>query len=188
MDTSTPIYAEYTPMAVWARILAWGATAGVGVAVLVAPPSEISFPVQVAVFLALLALGFAIDRFLGGLTVELYRTEVRLFLGRRGPIRKRVPLARIRELESVTYRPLKEFGGWGVRGFGSRQAWTARGTGAVVLHLDDGTALYVGSDAPARLEARIRTALETFGVGRRTSSQGGTPPESDVRESTPDTE
>jgi hypothetical protein len=165
MDATTPIHAEYTPMALWARVLAWGATAGVGLAVLLAPPSGASFAVQVTVFVALLALGFAIDIFLGGLTVELHRDEVRLFLGRRGPIRKRVGLERIRSLRSVTYRPLKEFGGWGVRGFGGRQAWTARGKRAVVLHLDDDTELYVGSDEPERLEARIRTAMKTFGVG-----------------------
>jgi hypothetical protein len=152
-------------MALWARVLTWGATAGVGVAIVLAPPSDASLAVQIAICGALVALGFAVDRFLGGLTVELYRDELRLFLGRRGPIRKRVALERILSLRSATYRPLREFGGWGVRGFGARQAWTARGDRAVVLHLDDDTELYVGSDRPERLESRIRTAMQTSGVG-----------------------
>lgn len=173
MDTTTAIYTEYTPMAAWARILAWGATAGVGVAILLAPPSDTSFPVQTAIFVGLVGLGFVIDRLLGGLTVELHRDSLRLFLGRRGPIRKRVPLDHIGSMEPVTYRPMREFGGWGVRGFGQRQAWTARGTRALVLHLDDGTELYVGSDDPRRLEERLRTAVKTFGVAARDT--GGSP-------------
>lgn len=166
METRTPVYTEFTPMALWARVLTWCATAGVGVAVLLVPPSGTSFPVQVGVFVGLVALGFAIDVLLGGLTVELYRDELRLFLGRRGPIRKRVALDRVRALESVTYRPIRDFGGWGVRGFGDRQAWTSRGNRAVVLTLDDDSRLYVGSDEPERLEERIRIAVKTFGVGR----------------------
>jgi hypothetical protein len=56
---------------------------------------------------------------------------------------------------SVTYSPLLDFGGWGVRRRGKKRAWTARGNEAVVLEMADGVHLYVGSEHPHRLEERI---------------------------------
>jgi hypothetical protein len=40
--------------------------------------------------------------------------------------------------EPVTYRPLGEFGGWGVRGWGARVAYNVRGNQGVELTLTDG--------------------------------------------------
>ena len=72
-------------------------------------------------------------------------------------IRRAVAFDEIVSLESVEYRPLSEFGGWGVRGLGRRKAWTARGNRAVALRLTGDRELLIGSDHPKRLEERIRT-------------------------------
>jgi hypothetical protein len=96
-----------------------------------------------------------------GLSVRLYRDEMEVSLGWAGIIRKRIRYDDILDLQSVTYRPLMEFGGWGVRFRGKKKAWSARGNQAVVLHLQDDSQLYVGSDHPHRLEERIRAVAGT---------------------------
>jgi hypothetical protein len=114
---------------------------------------------------AVLAMGVVVHLVgFGGLTVEVRHDEIFLKLGSGHVFRERVPYERIERLEALRYRPLVEFGGWGVRGTKQRKAWTARGDRAVVLHLVDGRELYVGSDHPQRLAERIRvTAGERFG-------------------------
>jgi hypothetical protein len=106
---------------------------------------------------AVLALGILVELVFGGLKVELFNDKMRISLGRVGWIGKVVLYDTIERIEAVTYRPLREFGGWGVRGFGEKQAWTARGNRALVLHRTDGSQLYVGSPHPERLAERVRS-------------------------------
>ena len=70
-------------------------------------------------------------------------------------MKRSVPFADIVSTESVQYRPVAEFGGWGIRGMGKKKAWTARGNQAVVLTLANDRLLYVGSDRPEQLEEHI---------------------------------
>jgi len=78
-------------------------------------------------------------------------------------IRKTIPFREIRRAEAVTYSPLGEFGGWGIRaGMGGKRAWTVRGNRAVRLHLLDGTFFYLGSRRPGRLLSWI----QSVGKGR----------------------
>lgn len=156
MDARTPRYVEFTPLAAWARILTWGAVAGGLWAVLANPPDE--GPIASVVAAGILALGILIEAVFGGLKVELYTDQLRVSLGRVGWIRKTIGYDTVERIEPVTYRPLREFGGWGVRGFGEKQAWTARGNRALVLHRSDGSALYVGAEHPERLAERLRSA------------------------------
>ena len=73
-----------------------------------------------------------------------------------GVIRKSVPYSQIRQASPVTYSPLSEFGGWGIRlGRGKKVAWTIRGNRALCLHLQDGTLFYLGSPHPERLLGRV---------------------------------
>ena len=93
----------------------------------------------------------------GRLHVRVTHTSLVLSFGYLPWIRKLVLFDEIAGLEPVTYRPLLEFGGWGIRwGFKGKKAWTARGNRALRLTLTDGTLLYVGSDDPVRLGKRIR--------------------------------
>jgi hypothetical protein len=93
---------------------------------------------------------------LGGLTVRVQQTHVLLHLGSAPVIRRRVSYGDIVSMRAVTYRPIRDFGGWGVRGWGKRQVWSARGNQAVELELQGGRRLWIGSDHPQRLEGRIR--------------------------------
>lgn len=78
---------------------------------------------------------------------------------------RRVPLARIQEHASVTYRPILHYGGFGIR-FSWRRgwAWNAVGNRGVLLTLDEGRPVLIGSQRPDELAA----ALTAVRAGTRT--------------------
>ena len=151
------LYRERTPWAPWLDLF-YGATV-VWAAYSVFTASGGSSIFRTTTVVAILAGGWGLRAVLGGLTVRVEETRIVMHLGTVELLRKTVPLDAIVSLESVRYRPLREFGGWGVRGWGKTQAWTARGDRAVVVGLGEGRRLYVGSDRPERLEDAIRGAL-----------------------------
>ncbi len=73
--------------------------------------------------------------------------------------RRSIPFASIRRAEPVTYRPIRQFGGWGIR-FGRRgaRAYSMSGDRAARLTLDDGSEIYLGSLEPEALAAAIDRA------------------------------
>ena len=58
-------------------------------------------------------------------------------------------------VEPLTYRPLVEFGGWGVRGWGGRVAYNVRGNQGVELTLRDGRRILIGTQRATDLAAAI---------------------------------
>jgi hypothetical protein len=70
----------------------------------------------------------------------------------------RVPVREIAKAEALMYRPIREYGGWGLRGFGSRRAINARGNLGVRLTRRDGSTLLIGSQEPRRLLAALALA------------------------------
>ena len=65
--------------------------------------------------------------------------------------RRTIRLSQIRSAEVVTYNPLLECGGWGIRGWGGNVALNARGNRGVRLGLDGGKRVLVGSQRPEAL-------------------------------------
>lgn len=125
--------------------------------------------------IGILLLGLILRTLFGRLRVVVTRTSVRLTYGYTNLIEKLVTFDEIEDVDPVRYSPIREFGGWGLRyGGGRKRAWTVRGDGAVVLTLDDGVRLYVGTDDPERLAERILTAMAR---GRRAA--GGSDEEAD---------
>ena len=57
--------------------------------------------------------------------------------------------------EPLTYRPLLEFGGWGIRGWGGRVAYNVRGDQGVELTLRDGRRVLIGTQRATDLAAAI---------------------------------
>lgn len=162
------LYRERTPYPWWARAILWSAVAGGALATLLVDQDGGTTPAaRVGTAAGLLALGVAFELLLGGLLVEVRPEGLRFGLGNARLLRGRIAWNDIARLESVRYRPIREFGGWGLRGTRRRRAWTARGDRAVVLHLVDGREVWLGSDSPQRLEERIRAvAGERFGEVR----------------------
>jgi hypothetical protein len=76
------------------------------------------------------------------------------------PLTRRViPMAEITHAEARTYSPLREYGGWGIRGLGGRRAYNVSGDRGVELTLTDGRKVLIGSqraDDFARVIAAAR--------------------------------
>lgn len=158
-------YREYTPWHRLAHAVLWGVTVLACYPILAGWDDDLPGALGRGLLVASILLGVAaIIHVAGGLTVLVQETRIFLHLGRMPLIRTKIAFADIRSLRSVEYRPIAEFGGWGVRGFGRRRAWSARGDRAVALELLDGREILIGSDHPQRLEERLRTlAGDTLG-------------------------
>jgi hypothetical protein len=73
--------------------------------------------------------------------------------------RRTFPSATIVSAEAVAYRPLRQFGGWGIRfGRGGTRAYPMSGDRAVKLTLVDGSEVYLGSLEPEALAGAIERA------------------------------
>ena len=73
--------------------------------------------------------------------------------------RRTFPSATIVSAEAVAYRPLRQFGGWGIRfGRGRTRAYSMSGDRAVRLTLVDGSEVFLGSLEPEALAGAIERA------------------------------
>jgi hypothetical protein len=93
---------------------------------------------------------FAVAR----LTVEVFadRVEIRF----RPFVRRTIALDSVVDAEAVTYSAVREYGGWGVKGWSRRKvAYNVRGDRGVLLTLVDGRTVLLGSQRAADLEAAI---------------------------------
>jgi hypothetical protein len=158
MSDERILYTERTPWAGLVKAILWTAVVVVCYPLLAGwdhdLPMRLRWPIAGAVVGVAALLTYAV----GGLTVRVRESSLLIHLGAVPIFRTTIPFRDIRATEPVAYRPLLEFGGWGMRGRGSRRAWTARGDRAVKLVLTDGREVLIGSDHPQRLEERIRTA------------------------------
>lgn len=112
----------------------------------------------VAVFFLL-----AINAFFLRLDVEVRSDHVLIAFGPVSLIRKRIQLSDIENVRGLTYRPLMEFGGWGIRPRPGKTAWTIRGNQAAAVTLKNGKQVYVGSEHPQRLAGAIQAAMRGAG-------------------------
>lgn len=115
-------------------------------------------PWAVAVVLAVVVLLGALLSLRLSTTVTSEALDVRYgFL-----YRTRVSLSEIALAEAIEYAPVREYGGWGIRGSSRRRALSARGRQGVLLTRADGTTLLVGSQRPRELlEALARAGVAT---------------------------
>jgi hypothetical protein len=98
------------------------------------------------------------------MTTEVTPTDVRVWFGWIPTYRRFVPVVSVQKIEVVSYRPLADYGGWGVRwGRDGERVLIARGNGGVRLHLADGTRVLIGSQRPESLAAAIERALRPGG-------------------------
>jgi hypothetical protein len=70
----------------------------------------------------------------------------------------RVPIRDIARAEAIVYRPVRDYGGWGIKGSSRRRALNARGDRGVLLTRIDGSTLMIGSQRPRELLAALGRA------------------------------
>lgn len=79
-----------------------------------------------------------------------------------GILRRRIPLGEVDGVQTRTYHPLREFGGWGWRwGLTHRyaRAYTTTGDTAVVLSLRNGEQVYLGVADESGLERVLQARI-----------------------------
>lgn len=94
------------------------------------------------------------------LTVVVTGDEVRISYR---PIpTKIIPAGEIQTVETQTYRPIRDYGGWGIRYSRKRRGWcyTVKGNRAVFMTLASGKTALVDSDTPEMLEQAVRSLIE----------------------------
>ncbi|WP_135306088.1 DUF6141 family protein [Haloarcula amylovorans] len=69
---------------------------------------------------------------------------------------RRVPWTDIESVESVSYRPLREYGGWGIRWRSGAIAYNVSGSNGVFLTKRDDRGLLIGSQRADELAAAIQ--------------------------------
>jgi hypothetical protein len=107
-----------------------------------------------------LALLMFVIVFLLHMTTEVTPTDVRVWFGWAPTYRRIVPISTIRSIEVVTYRPIVDYGFWGIRaGRDGERALIARGNRGVRLELTDGTKLLIGSQRPDALASTVDRTL-----------------------------
>lgn len=166
MEANAHFYRERTWAPPWVVVILWTACLAAAGAVAydlyvsgVGGDGSISVLGAVGAMAAALGLPLLIGMLFSRLDVEVQADQVHIAFGPIHLIRKCIAFSEIETVRGLTYRPLREFGGWGIRPRGSKTAWTIRGNQAVKVTLNSGKEVYVGSLFPQRLEERIRTAM-----------------------------
>ena len=71
-----------------------------------------------------------------------------------------IPYSEVQSVEAKTYRPIAEYGGWGIRGWGhGKRAYSMRGTEGAELTLTGGQIVMLGSDNAQALANAIRQKI-----------------------------
>lgn len=122
-----------------------------------------SFELAVALAGGLAAGAFSIA-FLLHMTTEATPTVVRVWFGWAPVYRRVVPIASIRNVEVVAFRPIADYGFWGFGwGKNGERAFFARGNEGVRITLNDGSRIVIGSQRPVALAAAIEHAVRPCG-------------------------
>lgn len=94
------------------------------------------------------------------MTVVVTPVEVVVWFGWIPSYRRRLPIGTIVSARAVTYRPLVDCGGWGIRsGRDGERVLNADGNRGVRLVLTDGSSLLIGSQSPEALAATIESLV-----------------------------
>jgi hypothetical protein len=140
-------YRETQRFPLWADLLFWSAGVMVPLGIALAlPPRTPDSWVMWTVAPAMLLVYLGLFR----MKTEVSDTSLTVAFGWIPFYRWSIPLGEIATAEEVTYNPLKDYGGWGIRGI-PVAALNARGDRGVLLHLKTGRTLLIGSQAPEAL-------------------------------------
>lgn len=107
-----------------------------------------------------LTLVMVVVFFLFQMTTEVIPTHVGVWFGWVPTYRRVVPIASIKKIEVVTFRPIADYGFWGIRsGRDGERVLIARGNRGVRIELADGAKLLIGSQRPEALATALERAL-----------------------------
>jgi len=72
---------------------------------------------------------------------------------------KKISLENVADQKPVTYHPIAEYGGWGIRRRKGKRAFNISGNRGVLITYSDGRTLLIGSQKPEELSAAIASVI-----------------------------
>lgn len=141
---------QYAPLLIWIVLVGMTAVAFVVEALFEQPPGgsvALGLAVSTVVVLALF----------GRMTTDVRPDGLVVTYGFVPVYRKRFRYEDIADLRPERYRPLREFGGWGIRGWGNHRALSIKGDLGLRLYLRSGQVWMLGSSDPEALARAVRT-------------------------------
>ncbi len=145
---------RFTQPWLWAVVIVAAVAVWVLVAVQVADGGGDESGWVLAIVAVLVGVGLPVLFVLARLTVEVFadRIDIRY----RPFVRRTIALETVVAADAVIYRPLREYGGWGIKGWSRRKiAYNVRGDRGVLLTLVDGRTVLVGSQRADDLAVAI---------------------------------
>jgi len=115
--------------------------------------------ILVIVLLVIFGIIFPVWFFVMRLEVQVTRTDLRFRLFPLHLQWREFPLATIVEAEAVTYRPILEYGGWGIRIGRKGMAYNVSGNRGVQVTLEGGKSFLLGSLQPENLASAIQSGI-----------------------------
>lgn len=109
-------------------------------------------------FWVLFGIGLPVFFHILKLTVEV--TPEQIFVGYRPLTKRIIPLSDVAAVEARTYKAIREYGGYGLRGTRRNTAYNVSGNRGVELTLRDGRQVMIGSQRAAELALAIDGARE----------------------------
>jgi hypothetical protein len=155
---AAPIFVEvqrFTQAWLWSVVVLVTVAAWVGAVAAVAGSDANA---AVAVLLALVGTALPLLFALARLCVEVHldRVEIRY----RPFVHRTIARTDVASAAAVTYRPVRDYGGWGIKGWSRRKvAYNVRGRRWALLTLADGRTVLLGSQRPEELASAVRGDL-----------------------------
>jgi hypothetical protein len=113
------------------------------------------------VSLVLIVVGMPFVMFYGGMRVVVSRDDLSVRYGIPGIRVLHLKMSDISQAEIMSFAPLKDFGGYGIRFNGKMWAYYLRGSRGVRITAKNGEVRLIGSDHPERLLATIQAVTST---------------------------
>lgn len=111
---------------------------------------------MVGLFWLLFGIGLPVFFYTLRLTVEV--TPDHIFIGYHPLTKRIIPLNDVERVEARTYKAIREYGGYGLRGARRNTAYNVSGNQGVELTLSDGRRVMIGSQRAAELALAIDSA------------------------------
>ncbi len=158
-DTPTaPLFRETQAFGLWVPLVLAGVSGLMWYLAATLPkPVNIVF-LFIAAAVTLFGIGLAVGML--RMTTEVTPVDVGVWFGFVPTYRRVVPIGKVREIEVVRYRPIADYGGWGIRYGRDREvALNARSDRGVRLHLADGSRLLIGNQRADELAEALRSSM-----------------------------
>ena len=145
----------------WVMLLVYGLTAlcwwGFMQQIIIGEPWGSNPAPDWILWLVWVGFGFGLPIFFNILRLEVRLDSNKLFIRYYPLMSREIMLLDIDHIEARQYSPLKEYGGWGIRGSSQKKAYNVYGNEGVELILRDGSKIMIGSQRAAELEASLRS-------------------------------